>query len=166
MCGQFNTFYKFIKIWSLWLILWGLGKGEVCLHRAVVLNPFGFYLHRWLDAPLHESSVSDFLISFSYSIRLLKTAVAGWFSARLSCSGCWFMGMNMIMVMINIRVHWLSFWVCSQEKQVMLTKHVFLDWFLKIEYRRPQKLTLEVRSELKENQKWTRCEPDVNQKLT
>ena len=31
----------------------------------------------------------------------LKPAI-GWFSANLSCSGCWFMGMKMIMFMINI----------------------------------------------------------------
>ena len=55
------------------------------------------------------SSVRDLLIPFSYSFRLLKPAV-GWFSAHLSCSGCWVMGMKMIMVMINIWDRGLSFW--------------------------------------------------------
>ena len=62
-----------------------------------------------------KSSVSDYLIPlyFSYLFRLLKPAI-GWFSANLSCSGCWVMGMKMIMVMINIWDRGLSLFYCSQ----------------------------------------------------
>ena len=66
------------------------------------------------------SSVSDFLIPSSYSFRLLKPA-GGWFSANLSCSGCWVMGM--IMAMINIWDRGLSYWKPFMQPLIV--------WFLK-----------------------------------
>ena len=68
-----------------------------------MLSSAAIHGHTIWHFKLHKSSVSDFPIPFSYScsFRLLKPAV-GWFSANLSCTCCWVMGMKMIMDMINI----------------------------------------------------------------
>ena len=58
----------------------------------------------------------DFPIPFSYTFKLLKPAF-GWFSANLSGSGCWIMGINMIMVMINIWYRRLTYYVLSHKHE-------------------------------------------------
>ena len=95
----------------------------------------------WLDIHTHlileinsiptSSSVSDFFILFSYSFRLLKPAI-GWFLTNLSCSCYWVMGMKMIMVMINIWDHGLSYYYHICTKARLRHKNDTYSHFLKL----------------------------------
>ena len=106
-CVFFETVKNWFHVWYFtktdnWQVMSGIKIGS---RRSVIFVIFKSF-RRFYTL---KSSVSDFLMPFSYSFsfscpytfRLFNPAI-GWFFANLSCSGCWVMGMKMIMVMINI----------------------------------------------------------------